>query len=209
MASHTRFTPILAVVSAFALAGASVARAQDTSAAARTDTAGAAVRQDTSGYGGYRNRTDTTANAGQQNAQTDTSKFKYTGPPTDTTLKAKPGAQTGPAADSGKAAGAAAFVCKDGSNAVSKRGCKAHGGVDKAATAAAKKARGEMTGAAAESTGAAPDTTRVNKKGAEGYQYHGPPTDTTLKARPGAQTGADTGAMKSDSAMKSDTGMNK
>jgi hypothetical protein len=38
----------------------------------------------------------------------------------------------------------------------------------------------------------------VNKKGAGNYQYHGAPSDTALKAKPGTQTGADTGAAKAD-----------
>jgi hypothetical protein len=120
---------MLAVIGALALGGASVARAQDTSKA----------RPDTSGYKGY------------DSTRTDSAGFKYTGPSTDTTLKAKPGAQTGPTAgDTGKAAGQAAgagmadtVVCKDGSNAAAgQSACSAHGGIDSAATKAAKKARG-------------------------------------------------------------------
>jgi hypothetical protein len=123
---------MLAVIGALALGGASVARAQDTSKA----------RPDTSGYKGY------------DSTRTDSAGFKYTGPPTDTALKAKPGAQTGPtAADTGKAAGdtgkaagagmADTVVCKDGSNAAAgQSACSAHGGIDSAATKAAKKARG-------------------------------------------------------------------
>jgi hypothetical protein len=93
MAIHPRFTKFIAVIGALSLAGASVARAQDTSAAARTDT---------SAYRGNQNGADT-AQAGQQGVRTDSSMtdssgFRYNGPPTDTTLKAKPGAQTGPSA---------------------------------------------------------------------------------------------------------------
>lgn len=33
------------------------------------------------------------------------------------------------------------------------------------------------------------DTANVNKQGAEGYKYHGAPSDTALKAKPGVQTG--------------------
>jgi hypothetical protein len=128
---------------------------------------------------------------------------------TDTALKAKPGVQTGPAAnDTGKAARKAAaagtadtVVCKDGSNAAkSKKACKTHGGIDRAATEAALKARGGKAGQSAESTAAPTDTTQVNKSGAAGYHYTGQPSDTALKAEPGTQTGPDTGAAK-----KSDT----
>jgi hypothetical protein len=154
MAIHSRFTPVLAVIGALALGGASTARAQDTSAAARSDT---------SGYRGYQNRTDTMGS--------DTAQAGYTGPATDTMLKAKPGAQTGPTAgDTGKAARKAAaagtpdtVVCKDGSNAAkSKQACKAHGGIDKAATKAALKARGEA-GQPAESPAAPTDTSAAGK----------------------------------------------
>jgi hypothetical protein len=104
------------------------------------------------------------------------------------------------AADTGKAAlkavraTADTVVCRDGSNAANvKKACRAHGGIDWAATMAAMKARGGV-GQPAESTTAPTDTTQVNKRGAAGYQYTGPPTDTMLKAKPGAQTGVDTGA---------------
>ena len=136
MAIHSRFTRTVAVVGVLALGGATVARAQDTSAARRADT---------SGYKAYDStRTDTT--------KTDSSGFKYTGPTTDTTLKAQPGVQTGPpAGDTGMArqaggAGAAdTVVCKDGSNAAAgQSACGAHGGIDSVATQAAKKARGHM-----------------------------------------------------------------
>jgi hypothetical protein len=207
MTVHSRLTPFLAVIGALALGGASVAGAQDTSAAARSDT---------SGYRGYQNRTDT-AQAGQANTRTDSTGFKYTGPATDTTLKAKPGAQTGPTAgDTGAAAGKTAaaadtVACKDGSNAVKgKQACAEHGGVDWAATRAAMKARGKMMhhhqaadSAAARtdtSAGTGADTGQVNKTGAAGYKYNGASSDTALKAKPGTQTGPDTGAAaKSDS----------
>ena len=152
MTVHSRLTPFLAVIGALALGGASVARAQDTSAAAQSDT---------SGYRGYQNRTDT-AQAGQANTRTDSSGFKYTGPSTDTTLKAKPGAQTGPTAgDTGTAAGKTAaaadtVACKDGSNAAKgKQACAEHGGVDWAATRAALKARGKTLHQTGADTGAA------------------------------------------------------
>ena len=152
MAKYPGFTPALAVIGMLALASAPAARAQDTSAAARADT---------SAYRAY--GTDTTgmdtAQAGQRNARSDSSGFKYTGPATDTALKAKPGVQTGPAAgDTGSAArqGAAAgaadsVVCMDGSNAAhAGQACKAHGGIDWAATRAALKARGSMAGQASD-----------------------------------------------------------
>ena len=70
-------------------------------------------------------------------------------------------------------------VCKDGSNAANKtKACGKHGGIDSTATTAALKARGKTTGA---------------------------PSDTTLKAKPGVQTGpTDTGAAK-----KADTSMGR
>jgi hypothetical protein len=147
MAIHFRPTPLLAVIGVLALGGASAARAQDTSAAARSDT---------SGYQPYQNRTDSTQ-AGKDSTRTDSSGFKYTGPSTDTTLKAEPGAQTGPSKDSAgpssDSAGAArpsdmstadTVVCRDGSNAPNEGGiaCRTHGGVDTAATTAAMKSRG-------------------------------------------------------------------
>jgi len=184
MGNHYRFTTALAVVGLLAAGQATTARAQDTSAAARSDTMGYKASQ----------------------SQTDTGKFKYNGAPSDTALKAKPGVQTGPAqGDSGKAAartGAAGtadtVVCKDGSNAAGKQGCSAHGGVDKAATKAASKARGMESSTTRDSSAARSDTTQVNKQDAGNYQYHGAPSDTALKAKPGTQTGADTNATKSD-----------
>ena len=141
MAIHFRPTPLLAMIGVLALGGASAARAQDTSAA---------VRADTSGYQPYQNRTDSTQ-VGKDTTRTDSSGFKYNGPPTDTTLKAEPGAQTGPSGkDSGTAAApsgmsaADSVVCKDGSNEGNRGGvsCGGHGGIDSVATTAAMKARG-------------------------------------------------------------------
>ena len=141
MAIHFRPTSLLAMIGLLALGGASAARAQDTSAAARADT---------SGYQPYQNRTDSTQ-VGKDTTRTDSSGFKYNGPPTDTTLKAEPGAQTGPSGkDSGGAAAPSGMsasdsvVCKDGSNAGNQGGisCGSHGGVDSVATTAAMKARG-------------------------------------------------------------------
>ncbi|MGH7512070.1 MAG: hypothetical protein ACREOQ_04000 [Gemmatimonadales bacterium] len=148
MAIHSRRARMLALVGALALGGASALTAQQPTNASK-DTS--AARSDTSGYQSYQNRADST--------RTDSSGFKYTGPPTDTTLKAEPGAQTGPTAgDSGmgkmgsdsssmgKMSGAGAadsVVCKDGSNAAGGgSACSAHGGVDSVATRAALKARG-------------------------------------------------------------------
>ena len=181
MAIHSR---TLAVVGVLVLGGASAARAQQPTNAPKTDTS-ATARSDTSGYRGYQNATDT-AQVGQPTA--DSTGFKYTGPPTDTTLKAKPGAQTGPtagdtaaAARTAGAAGAAdTVVCKDGSNAAKLKGCARHGGIDRAATKAALKARGQMANPAGDSSGAR--------------------ADTALKAKPETQTGPDTSA-----AGKSDT----
>jgi hypothetical protein len=146
MAIRFRPMPLLSMIAVLALGGASAARAQDTSAAARSDT---------SGYQPYQSRTDSnrtdSAQAGQDSTRSDSSGFKYTGPPTDTTLKAEPGAQTGPSGkDSGSAAApsgmslADSVVCKDGSS-VGNRGevsCGGHGGVDSVVTTAAMKARG-------------------------------------------------------------------
>jgi len=141
MAIHFRLTPMLAMIGVLALASASAARAQDSSAA---------VRSDTSGYQPYQSRTDSTK-VGQDSTRSDSSGFKYTGPPTDTALKAAPGGQTGPSGnDTGSAAALSAMtasdsvVCKDGSNALNQGGiaCRAHGGVDSVVTTAAMKARG-------------------------------------------------------------------
>jgi hypothetical protein len=147
MAIHFRPRPLLALIGMLALGGATAARAQDTSAA---------VRSDTSGYQPYHNRTDSAQAADSTQARPDSirgdsSGFKYTGPPTDTTLKAQPGAQTGPSGkDSSGAASPSGMsasdsvVCKDGSNAGNQGGisCGGHGGVDSVATTAAMKARG-------------------------------------------------------------------
>jgi len=189
MAIHSRFTKLVTVIGALSLAGASVARAQDTSAAARSDT---------SAYRGYQNGTDT-AQAGQQGVRTDStmtdsSGFKYNGPPTDTTLKAKPGAQTGPSAgdtsSGGQRASAAGradtVVCKDGSNAANANSaCGTHGGIDWTATRTALKARGRMSGQGTDSASAPSES-------GQGYKSSG------------ASAGADTSAAsKSDTASDS------
>jgi len=158
MAIHFRPAPLLAMIGVLALGGASAARAQDTSAA---------VRADTSGYQPYQNRTDSTQ-VGKDSTRTDSSGFKYTGPPTDTTLKAEPGAQTGPSKDSSAAApsgmsAADSVVCKDGSNEGNRGGvsCGGHGGIDSVATTAAMKARGWL---GKSDSSAAKDTSSSSQK---------------------------------------------
>ena len=144
MGIHSRHTRILAVVGVLALGAASAARAQDTTHVQSKDTS-AAARSDTSGYKSYQN-SDT--------LRSDSSGFKYNGPPTDTTLKAKPGAQTGPTkGDSTNAAGqaerGAAWPPTPSSarTAIKMVGASAcdtgHGGIDSVSTKAAKKARGD------------------------------------------------------------------
>jgi hypothetical protein len=161
MGIHSRHTRILALVGVLALGAASAARAQDTSSVQSKDTS-ASARSDTSGYKSYQN-SDT--------MRSDTAHYKYNGPPTDTTLKAKPGVQTGRNADSsarsssnqnsngqsgrirptdstaagmaGNAGATDSMVCKDGSRAVTSACDAEHGGVDSVATRAAKKARGQ------------------------------------------------------------------
>jgi hypothetical protein len=166
MGIHFRRTPLLGMIGVLALGGASVARAQDTSAA---------TRQDTSAYRSSQNQADT-MQAGRSTSSAEN------GSSTDTALKAKPGVQTGPAAqDTGRAAmqdtssyrssqnqtdttqvkksksgyesnkgkslsAADTVVCKDGSNSPNsaKGACGSHGGVDTAATWAALKARGNQ-----------------------------------------------------------------
>jgi hypothetical protein len=176
MGTHLRLTPTLALIGALALGGAPAARAQDTSAV-RRDTG--AVRSDTSGYQGY--GADTLQRTAPTGADTGA---KYNGPPTDTTLKAKPGVQTGPSAtDSSKKTGttsqADTVVCKDGStSARTGNVCMQHGGIDWTATNAALKARGQAPIQPGDSASTGTST-----------RYNGPPTDTTLKAKPGVQTG--------------------
>ena len=139
MAIHSRRARMLALVGVLALGAATALEAQQPTNAPSKDSSTA--RSDTSGYQGYQKAADST--------KTDSSGFKYTGPPTDTTLKAEPGAQTGPTAGDtssmGKMGGAGAadtVVCKDGSNAAGQDACSAHGGIDSVATKAAMKARG-------------------------------------------------------------------
>ena len=168
MGTHLRFTPVLALLGALTLGAAPAARAQDTSSA-QADTSGV------QGYGGAAADTfRTTQPSGQAGADTGA---MYHGPPTDTTLKAKPGVQTGPsAADSSKvgqtgqpsATPADTVVCKDGSNAARTGSpCLNHGGIDWSATEAALKARGQTAPGMGDSASA----------------------DTALRAKPGVQTG--------------------
>ena len=141
MSTYFRITSTLALAAVLAAGATTAARAQDTSSATRSDTMG---------YQPSGGQTDTTVS--------DTG-FKSQGAPSDTALQAKPGVQTGPAkGDSGQAApqaGAAGkadtVVCIDGSNAAKQVGCTAHGGIDKAATSAALKARGGLAGQPADS----------------------------------------------------------
>jgi hypothetical protein len=160
MRIYYRFAPVLALAGALALGGTSTARAQDTSQ----------VSTDTSGYQDYRG--DTSAAATQPTGGADSGAAGYTGPPTDTALKAEPGVQTGPTVGdtgtAGKPSATAAdtVVCKDGSNAARTDGCLRNGGIDWAATEAAMKARGQQTTGGDASTAAPADTIRK-------------PTDTT------------------------------
>jgi hypothetical protein len=120
-------------------------------------------------------------------ARSDTMGYKPSQGQTDTAAAA---------ARTGTAGVVDTVVCKDGSNAGRQQGCSAHGGIDWASTKAALKARGIEV--KADSSAALSDTTQRNKQGAGNYQYHGAPSDTALKAKPGTQTGADTGAAKAD-----------
>jgi hypothetical protein len=192
MGIYSRSTALSAVVGILALAAAPGLWAQQPGQN-RPDTG--AVQTDTSGYKGYQPSDSSKA------GRSDTSGMNQ-----DTTLKAKPGVQTGPSAKDTGAAGQTGMkatvdsvVCKDGSRAAKpgKANCAQHGGVDKAATKAAWKARG-YEAKPSDKNKAAPadtsqpsggaDTGKANKKeGAAGYQ--GPPTDTALKAKPGVQTG--------------------
>ena len=148
MSNYSRHTRILAVVGVLALGAASTVRAQDTASASPKDTS--AARSDTSGYQSYQNATDT-IRLQSDTMRKDSSGFKYNGPPTDSTLQTKPGAQTGQkSGDTASAAGQAGdagvadtFVCKDGSRAVRSACDAVHAGVDSVATKAAKKARGQ------------------------------------------------------------------
>jgi len=176
MRTHFRFTPVLALIGVLALGAPPAAQAQDTSSV-RSNTS-----SDTSGYQGYGSDT-------LQRSQSDTG-AKYNGPATDTTLKAKPGVQTGPsAADSGKTSSSSSsqadmVVCKDGSTSPrTGEVCLKHGGIDWTATNASLKARGQAPLQPGDSASA----------------------DTALRAKPGVQTGptdsSTMGQMKDSSGM--------
>jgi hypothetical protein len=195
MGIYSRSTALSAVVGMLALAAAPGLWAQQTGQN-RTDSG--AVQTDTSGYKGYQ-----PSDTGK--AKNDSSGMSQ-GAPSDTALKAKPGVQTGPSANdtgaarhTGMRAGVDSVVCTDGSRVArpGRTNCKQHGGIDRAATRAAYKARGyqgrsNQNQAAPSDTSrsnAGADTGRVHKQGAGGYRYNGPGSDTALKAKPGVQTG--------------------
>jgi hypothetical protein len=211
MGIYSRSTALSAVVGILALAAAPGLWAQQPGQN-RPDTG--AVQTDTSGYKGYKPSDSTAA------GRSDTSGMNQ-GAPSDTALKAKPGVQTGPSAKDSGAAGQTGItatvdsvVCKDGSRAAKpgKTNCAQHGGVDKAATKAAWKARG-YEGKPSDNKNVAPDTSqpsgadtgKANKESAGGYEYNGPSSDTALKAKPGVQTGP-SGADSGKSGGMSDSG---
>ncbi|MFL5493107.1 MAG: hypothetical protein ACJ8DC_01865 [Gemmatimonadales bacterium] len=167
MGIHSRSTPLMALVGILLLGAAPGLRAQQTTNAPK-DTS-AMAQPDTGAYQGYQ-RNDSS----QRN---DSTQSKYNGPPTDTTLKAKPGVQTGPtsgkpnpSAAAGAATSADTVVCKDGSNASkAAKGCTKHGGIDWAATRSALKARGQMQGG--DTSAAAPsDTSKKSADTSSSYQ---------------------------------------
>jgi hypothetical protein len=198
MSIYMRCTRLGAVVAILALGVAPGLRAQDTTA----------VKTDTSAYRSYdTSQAGPGADTGKMTTKRD-SNYQYTGPSTDTALKAKPGVQTGPSkGDTSKTAGAQSIetnmvVCKDGSTETKagSKTCSKHGGIDKAATKAALRARGEMR--TADSVGTQSDTGKTTKHDSS-FEYTGPPSDTALKAKPGVQTGpsaGDTSGVRSDSA---------
>jgi hypothetical protein len=156
MGTNLRVTPVLVLAGALVLGG-SAARAQDTTG----------VRADTSEYRDY-GGADTSAAASQDTGWVDGTAGVYMGQPTDTTIEAEPGVQTGPAAgDTGSVGGPSAtsddaLVCTDGSNAARTDGCVRNGGIDWAATDAATKARVEPTTARDTSTAAPSDRTDMS-----------------------------------------------
>ena len=80
---------------------------------------------------------------------------------------------------------AGTVVCKDGSNGSSASACAQHGGVDSISTRAAQQARG---GAGGVETGRV-DTAAAKDTGMAGMKMDTTKMDTTLKAKPGLQTG--------------------
>jgi hypothetical protein len=174
MGIHIRQTRTIAVVGVLALGGASVVAAQDTSSA---------TRQDTSGYQQSGSQTDTMQAGGARSGMSDTSQYQSNGASTDTALKAKPGVQTGPTADSSRMGN------QDTSS------YKSSGGQD----TSSYKSSGSQDTSSYKSSGNEADTSgRVNKTSRSGYKYHGPGSDTALDAKAGVQTGpaaGDTGRM--------------
>jgi hypothetical protein len=75
---------------------------------------------------------------------------------------------------------AGTVVCKDGSNGSSASACAQHGGVDSITTRAAQQARG---------AGGGVETGRVDTAAAKDTGMAGMKMDTTMKAKPGLQTG--------------------
>jgi hypothetical protein len=218
MGIHSRVTPVLALVAALAVGGTSAARAQDTTAATGTDTAGYRGYQADTSQTGQGVRTDT---SGYTGATTDTAlKAKpgvQTGPSAADSMSPDSGmADTGQAVRQASRSGVAdSVVCKDGSNAANaSNACAQHGGIDWTSTQAAMKARGHSTGyrpdtatgggqnanssnanpSADSAKGGTSDTSQTTKNGANGYRYNGASSDTALRAKPGTQTGPDTGA---------------
>ena len=75
---------------------------------------------------------------------------------------------------------AGTVVCKDGSNGSNASACAQHGGVDSVSTRAAQNARGGAGGV---------ETGRVDTAAAKDTGMAGMKMDTTMKAKPGLQTG--------------------
>jgi hypothetical protein len=73
---------------------------------------------------------------------------------------------------------AGTVVCKDGSNASTASACAQHGGIDSISTRAAERARPAPSVETGQADTAAKDTGMAGMK-----------ADTTLKAKPGLQTG--------------------
>ena len=186
MGIHIRQSRMIAVVGVLALGGASVAAAQDTSAASR---------QDTSGYQQSGSQTDTMQAGAARSGMSDTSQYKSNGASTDTALKAKPGVQTGPtASDSGQMSGQDTSSYKS-SGSQDTSSYKSSGSQD---TSSYKSSGSQDTSSYKSSSNQADTSGRVNKTGRSGFKYHGPGSDTVLDAKAGVQTGpaaGDTGRM--------------
>jgi hypothetical protein len=186
MGIHIRQSRMIAVVGVLALGGASVAAAQDTSAASR---------QDTSGYQQSGSQTDTMQAGAARSGMSDTSQYQSNGASTDTALKAKPGVQTGPTAgDSGRMSGQDTSSYKS-SGSQDTSSYKSSGSQD---TSSYKSSGSQDTSSYKSSSNQADTSGRVNKTGRSGFKYHGPGSDTVLDAKAGVQTGpaaGDTGRM--------------